>query len=674
MADKQGDYRLGYRPDVEGLRAVAILLVVAAHAGVGLLQGGFVGVDVFYILSGYLITGLLVQESATTGRLGFARFYARRLRRLLPALLLMLAVTCVVAHFFVPPTELPLQASTATGAAVWLSNFQFALWDWDYFAPSSSASLYLHTWSLGVEEQFYLVWPLLIVLTLGAWRRATGTRSTANLKWLFAGIFALSFALSLFWTYRTPMFAFYLMPARAWQFALGALVFLAVGSPAFDTQSRIRTHAWLRPAGWIGLAMILLGGWIIDPAAPYPGTWALLPSFGAALVLAAGAYTGASGIRTLLSWRPMQAIGRVSYSWYLWHWPVLLLGAIVLDMTNAWNRLLLVVLSLGIAALSYHYFETPIRHMRKLVAKPRLAIAAALAVMFVTVGVLQVWKIASQQRADSPQFASFVAAADDKAVIYANGCFGSYLSTEVQVCKLGDANAKHIAVVLGDSKAAQWLPALDKIFTARGWQVLAIAKSACPMVDATYIAAPLRRDYTECNKWRAATIRQVVALHPDVVVLSESVTYPFTRKQWEGGTRNVLRALAPHVGRIYLMRPTPELPFNARVCPEPRGRLFAAIVGTDRCTGPAYTPHFNDVGQSLRSAANSFPNVRVIDMTNSVCPGGLCHPILSGIVVFRDTGHLTATFARTLAKPLAAALQLDQDPRTTVAGRPVQHE
>lgn len=216
MDPKQRAYRLGYRPDVEGLRAVAILLVVAVHAGVSLLPGGFVGVDVFYILSGYLITGLLVQESATNGHFRFANFYARRLRRLLPALLLMIAVACVVAQVVMPPTELPSQASNASSAALWLSNFQFAFWNWDYFAPSSHTALFLHTWSLGVEEQFYLVWPFLVVLTMGAWKFAKRAPDMARLKWLFLGIFAASYALSLYWTYQKPLFAFYLMPTRAW--------------------------------------------------------------------------------------------------------------------------------------------------------------------------------------------------------------------------------------------------------------------------------------------------------------------------------------------------------------------------------------------------------------------------------------------------------------------------
>ncbi|HJP98498.1 MAG TPA: acyltransferase [Rhodanobacteraceae bacterium] len=173
MDTARGNFRLGYRPDIEGLRAVAILLVVAVHAGVAWLPGGFVGVDVFYVLSGYLITGLLVQETSTTGHLGFANFYARRLLRLLPALLLMLAASCILAKLVMPPTELPNQASNAAAAALWLSNFQFAFWNMDYFAPSSDTALFLHTWSLGVEEQFYMVWPLLVVLAMGAWKSAT---------------------------------------------------------------------------------------------------------------------------------------------------------------------------------------------------------------------------------------------------------------------------------------------------------------------------------------------------------------------------------------------------------------------------------------------------------------------------------------------------------------------
>ncbi|HET7267355.1 MAG TPA: acyltransferase family protein, partial [Oleiagrimonas sp.] len=643
----QTEYRLGYRPDVEGLRAIAILLVVAAHAGVHLLRGGFVGVDVFYILSGYLITGLLVQEAATTGHLRFANFYARRLRRLLPALLLMIAVACVVANLVVPPTELPRQASNASSAALWLSNFQFAYWNWDYFAPSSHTALFLHTWSLGVEEQFYLVWPLLVVLVMGAWKFAKRPPKVARLKWLFVGIFAASFALSLYWSYHRPMFAFYLMPTRAWQFALGAIVFLTVGSPAFRVRSAFADSVWWQVAGWTGLAMILYSAWAINPAAPYPGTWALLPSFGAAFVLASGAFGTGFGVRRILSLRPMQALGRVSYSWYLWHWPVLLLGATLLDMRSGWNRLLLVAISLVIAALSFHFFETPIRHRKRLVARPRWAIAGALTIMLLFVGGLRAWQGETTRYAHGPEMAPYMAALADRST-EATKCFVPSTSFTVRVCTLGTPDAAHTAVLFGDSKAAHWLPAYRRIFKAPDWRLLLVWKSGCPVTDAPLVDRSRRRTYTECEHWRDAATRKLAAMHPDVLILSESITYPFTQQQWESDTGKEIAHLADGADRIYMMLPTPELAFNGALCAQPRGELYAALASASHCTQPVHSARFDHVSSWLRHAASGFPNVRMIDMTSSVCPDSLCRSRLDGMLVFSDNGHMTATFARTL--------------------------
>ena len=656
MESTKGNFRLGYRPDIEGLRAIGILLVVATHAGVTWLPGGFVGVDVFYVLSGYLITGLLVQEAGTTGHMRFANFFARRLRRLLPALLLMLAVTLIVAKLVVAPTELPEQISNATSAALWLSNFQFAFWNTDYFAPQSDTALFLHTWSLGVEEQFYLVWPFLVVVAIGAWKYAKYPFNLARLKWLFGSIFLASLALSLYWTYRQPLFAFYMMPSRAWQFALGAAVFLLVGSPAYRVSTNVVQSAWLRPMGWLGLVMILAASLLIARTAPYPGTWALLPTFGAALVLAAGAQQRAS-IARFLSWRPMQALGRVSYSWYLWHWPVLLLGANLLDMSNGWNRLLLVVISLLIAAVSYHFFETPIRHNQKLLAKPRWAVVAALMIMLVAVLPLRIWTAQAKSFASTPALARFVAARHDKATAFLMGCFGLARATKAQICTFGDPHATHTAVLLGDSKAMHWLPAYRVIVEKPGWRLLVVGKSGCPMVDAPIVDLPLRRQYTECAQWRLDAVRKVASLRPDVVVLTESVTYPFTQEQWMAGTRQVLNALADNTQNIYLLRPTPELQINGSLCLEPRGRLYAALVSELHCTSNAHTARFDNIGRWLQVSAAPFRNVQFVDMTDSVCPGGLCRAELDGKIVFSDTGHMTYTFARTLAPALAAALE-----------------
>lgn len=200
-----------FRPDIEGLRAIAILLVVAAHAGVPWFAGGYVGVDVFFVLSGYLITRLLINELTDTGTVQFARFYARRFRRLLPALLLMLATTMLLGSQLIPLAQQSEQANAATSAAIWGSNLLFAFSQLDYFGADSSQNLFLHTWSLGVEEQFYLVWPLLLLIGYGAWRKASQAtaRNIIQLLWLIAGV---SFAICLFLTNIEPRHAFDVPP------------------------------------------------------------------------------------------------------------------------------------------------------------------------------------------------------------------------------------------------------------------------------------------------------------------------------------------------------------------------------------------------------------------------------------------------------------------------------
>lgn len=655
--NQKGEYRLGYRADVEGLRAVAILLVVACHAKVAWLAGGFVGVDVFYVLSGYLITGLLVQEIHTTGTLRFANFYARRLRRLLPALLLMLAVACVLGRLLLAADGQDQQALAATSAALWLSNFHFAFANMNYFAPGAETNLFLHTWSLGVEEQFYLVWPLLVVLGMGAWAGAKQLTTATRLKYVFAAVFALALALSLYWTWHAPRLAFYMMPSRAWQFALGALVFLMVGTPKYPAGVRKPRASWSLIAGWSGLAMILAAALLIDGSMPYPGYWALMPTLGTALVLAAG--TAQAGWREASGWlstRPMQAIGRVSYSWYLWHWPVLLLGAQLIDARSGWNRLWLVLLSLLIAALSYRFFETPIRHNRKLLAKPRMTVFVGLAVMLLAGSLALRWHNSAQARMKEPGQLRFVAAHFDAPVIYRMGCDDWYHSARVQICSFGDPHAKHTAVAMGDSVALQWFPAYARVFDKPDWRLLVITKSSCPMVDVPIFYPRIGREYTECSQWRGDALRKVAALKPDIVIMGSTFTYNYTQAQWTDGTKRVLDELVPAAGSIYIMRSSPTLPFDGPACVAPRSWLYAAIKGQTLCTTPAHTILGDNVFGWLRTAASRFNNVHLIDMTGAICPDATCRAEVGGEVVFRDDQHMTATFAASLAPELAQAL------------------
>ena len=275
-----------FRPDIEGLRAVAILLVIAAHAGVPWLAGGFIGVDVFFVLSGYLITRLLADELTRTGSLQFARFYARRFRRLLPALLLMLCVTALLGAQLAPVSQQGWQADAAAAAALWSSNLLFAFSRLDYFGSDASGNLFLHSWSLGVEEQFYLAWPLLLVVGYGAWRKSAppSRLNLIQLLWLLA---AISFAACVFITSIEPRHAFYLMPMRAWQFALGGLasLYFIDGTSADDGRPAASVHL----LGWIGLALIIGSALALDSHTTYPGAWALLPTLGTLAVLVCGA-------------------------------------------------------------------------------------------------------------------------------------------------------------------------------------------------------------------------------------------------------------------------------------------------------------------------------------------------------------------------------------------------
>lgn len=667
MLATQPHHRLGYRSDIEGLRAVAILLVVAAHANISWLAGGFIGVDVFFVLSGYLITGLLVREVEATGELRFAAFYARRFRRLLPGLLAMLIGTCALAYLLVAPADQPSQATAAASAAAWISNFHFAFSSQGYFSPGAEKNLFLHTWSLGVEEQFYLVWPVLLVLGLGAWTGASRAASPVRLKITLSLVLLLSFLASLWWTRSDPDLAFYMMPSRAWQFAMGALVWLYCGTPLdrlqpIPTRQRgaqvilgLATHPKL---GWIGLACIILAALLLDAEVQYPGAWALLPSIGTAMILASGARIPQAGVGAVLSLGPMQALGRLSYSWYLWHWPVLLLGATVISVESAPNRLALVLLSLAMAALSYRFVETPLRHNQRLIIRPRIAVFGSLAIIILAGAGAIRWHNSAFDRMSDPEQARYLQARTDAPVIYGMGCDEWYQTADVRICEFGPKDAMHTAVAIGDSIGLQWFPAFSEVFDKPGWRLLVITKSACPMVDEPIFYPRIGREYTECAEWRKNALQQVATLNPDIVMLGSTFTYDYTPRQWREGTARVLQSISEAARRVVILRSTPTLPFDGPSCAAPRSSLYSALIGTEHCSALADNARSDNVYRALIAAADGFSNVRVIDMTDAVCPDGVCHAELNDAIVFRDTQHLSATFAKELSGVLGSQLNL----------------
>ncbi len=394
-----------FRPDLEGFRGIAILLVLLCHARLPGAEAGFIGVDVFFVLSGFLITGLLVDERRRTGQIRLGSFYARRARRILPAAIVVLAGTLLAAQLFLSPLDLPRVADDALAASLSVANVRFALDATDYFAPVA-ASPVLHYWSLGVEEQFYLLWPVLLLLATRA------RRPRLAMALLITVVLAGSFALSLVMTASNGPWAYYLLPTRAWQLAAGGLLAHAV--PLLGRMPR----AIAALVGWVGVGLLGAGLVVIGPMTEYPGLAALLPTLGAAAIIASGGRAGSPG-RIVLATPPLRWLGRISYSLYLWHWPILVLGPVALGLASSEEgpaegdllvRLGLVLVAVVLAALSWRLVEEPFRRgrlsfgRRSLGGRVRGFAIAGAAVLVIGVGSTTMGAVAEGDLGSVPAF------------------------------------------------------------------------------------------------------------------------------------------------------------------------------------------------------------------------------------------------------------------------------
>jgi len=647
---------LAHRPDVQSLRALAVGLVVAAHARVPWLAGGFVGVDVFFVLSGYLITGLILRDFELHGRFDAGNFYARRLKRLLPALLLVIAAAGVVGSVSTSPQQQVSDAVAGQAAAVWLSNFHFATRSIDYFASDAQGILFLHTWSLAVEEQFYLVWPWLLLFSYGFWKWQGAPRSRRRLAAGLAAVFALSLLLALVWARDDPASGFYLMPGRAWEFALGALTLLLqrhLESGHCPRLEALRGRSLFNAAG---IALIAIAAITYSENLRYPGTWALVPCLGAVLVLldAPAKQPGALLSRLLLQQRQLQFVGDISYSLYLWHWPVLILGTLVFGATPA-VRTTLVALCVVLAAASYRYVENPIH--RAPLASPRGVFAASAVAIIAAVGGGIYWERRTENWLQGSELAAIQAVRFDLPEIYSGKCDTWIHSAAVTPCMFGPADAKRTVVLFGDSALAQWLPAVQEIFLRRpGWRVVVVTKSACPASRVSYYYDRIKARFDICDRWRDDAVDQIAQMRPDLVIMG-SRTYAFSEEEWRLGTRRVAERLAPAAGALAIINPTPDPGFDGPNCLATEIAIPAWMPHHRPCRAAVDRQPLSRLRLTLEEAVHDFPNAAVIDLGDAVCPDAICRARIDGTIVFRDNQHLTAAFVRTLAPALEGALQ-----------------
>jgi len=655
-----------YRSDIEGLRAISVLFVIASHADVPWFDGGFIGVDIFFVISGYLITSLLLKDINSSGTVSFSRFYAGRLRRLLPALAFMILITSLVSLALLSPYEHIPQAATGGYAVLWLSNFHFSFEELRYFDPSADENVYLHTWSLGVEEQFYLVWPLLILSIVGAWKWQGRQNNVQRLVLIMAIMTVLGLMLSVFLSYYMPTLGFYLMPSRAWQFSLGALAFLwpvwvGINNPGIT--GVVLPELWqrvVRWGGWLGFISIFLAVFLINPDMTYPGCWSLIPSLGGALILMGGAVTSRSVVSQVLSLTPLVWIGRISYSWYLWHWSILVLGDRIFPDSQMIEKWVLVLVSLFFAIFSYFVVEAPVRKNKKLTAKPALTLAIAFLIMGLIYALSSAWESAAKEWIELPEQHIFSQVHFDLPVTYTMGCDQWYRSSELKFCIFGDVNAKHTAVLMGDSIGTQWSPALAQRYVKKNWRFIVFTKSSCPMIDEVFFYRRIGREYTECSIWRNTAVDWIKNNRPDIVFMGSALPR-FTENQWTEGSARILSEISDSVSDIYIIRAAPALNFDGPYClSQQQWRqkwLPQGFQLLSDCSSK-YMSHYSDqVHKWLLLAADRFDNVRVVDMNPVICPQNHCNAFRDGRAIYRDAMHLSKSYVWSIAREFFDAMK-----------------
>jgi len=667
LSGRHGSPNLTLRSDIQSLRALAVALVVAAHAHVPGLSGGYVGVDVFFVLSGYLISGLILREIESTGRFDPGRFYAKRLKRLLPAMLLVYVCTAIAARLVVSPQQQISASAAGQAATLWLSNFYFSSLTIDYFSTGESGNLFIHTWSLAVEEQFYLIWPWLLMFLYGYWKWqgvpadhvSTGHKRLAYGLGIVA---AISLLICVYLAYSHVEDGFYLMPGRVWEFALGALSFLlrqASEAGRVAWLERLRGRSLLNTMGWLS---ILLAAAAYGDELRYPGFWALLPCLGAVLVLLdAPQKTPESRVsRLMLRASPLQFIGNVSYGLYLWHWPILILGAQLLG-SGALTNLGLVALCVGLAAATYYAAENPI-HRAALRSVPKVLIVSASGMVL---GVMAMW--AWQREAtgllETPEMAKIQAAKFDIPNVYSLNCDTWHYSAALSACAYGPENASHTAVMFGDSVLVQWFPAISDIYLRKpDWRLIVLTKSACPASQVSFYYDRIKANYEICDLWRQRALGYIEQLRPEVLIMGSN-DYGFSADLWIKGTRAVLDRLSPGSRSVFVMSPTPTLGFDGPSCLSTETNLPQWSPRYGRCETRLKPPSGTGILGILKQAAEPYQNVRVIDLSDSVCPDGLCQARFQTGIRFRDGKHLTASFVRSIAPALERAFGITGDPR-----------
>ncbi len=666
-----------FRPDIEGLRAIAVTLVVLSHLSLG-FSGGFVGVDVFFVISGFLITRQLMNEFNRENRLSFLGFYARRAKRILPAATVVIVGTVLALWKWDSPLRLRRDVIDGVFSSFSGINWRLAAQGTNYFDVGSQQSAFQHYWSLAVEEQFYLIWPALLLLVGVFAGRRWGRQ--VSLIWALVAIMVVSLFLSAATSVSSPSWAYFGTQTRAWELALGAFIGVTV------TMWTRMPPALACQMSWAGLIMIAISALTFDAGTVYPGAAVILPVIGSGFVIAGGCPGWARSGEMVLKRRPFQFIGRVSYSWYLTHWPFFIILPLALDhaLTLA-DRWLVLGGSLLIAIVMFYLIEHPIRSAKVFGVHRGLSLSmgGALVTCAVVVALLVANQGTSFSSGGSVQALSKDASTTqvEQAVTAAallknlppvtpglaqaktdqpkssNPCLvvdsDPNLAPESK-CTFGDLNAVRTLVVMGDSHANSWIPAYDQFGKTNHWKVIEEAKAACPPGIYPNDVDPItNRLYTQCNTWRTLVFNRIKQLKPAYVLIASELR---TLDIDTSGMVETIQTLQAAGSRVIYQEDTPN--------PEKVGSVPDCLAlhtkDIQACALDPKVPTTRLQGMIQRKvqvAAASKAGAKLIDPTDWYCTATTCPPVIDGIVVYADNSHTTATYTNWLSPVFDAALK-----------------
>lgn len=641
------------RTDIQALRAIAVVAVIIAHSKIG-LAGGFVGVDIFFVISGFLITLNILKEITSTGTVSLSNFYAKRFLRILPAAFFTIFITFLISLFLLSPVQLLTNLYDGLFSIFSLLNFRLAINSTNYFANTEAISPFQHFWSLCIEEQFYLLWPALILFCTKLFSKKYSIKSTLNIILIL--IILLSLCASYFVTQVSPSWAYFGLHTRAWELAIGC--FIAVNIGMFEKIPLLTSKI----LSLIGVVFLFLSFYFINEDTTFPGLWALIPTLGTAIIIISGANFHDSIIQKIFAFRPFQFVGNISYSLYLVHWPIFVAMFYIYGKSLSIAEVLIgIIFSFAMAIFSYYFIENPFRtssffknNIKKTFKFSLITISLITILFSLTINATNKSKIiplnyqiddietldkkikiaVTQNTIPVDLQSKLSQIGDDKYP----GCFSERATPVIEeemVCNLGDTNSAKVVVMIGDSHAWQWTKAWSNIAALHNFKLITFTKSSCPMQD-------IQKNYTACVSWKEMVFDRISQLKPSIIIAG-GMTYSESTPENYQTYINKIKQLS---SRVIVIQDTPYPTLNVPEC------LAKNLNNIQNCSFERKKAYFASAQRDQDKDIATKSGLRVIDPFDWFCSEKICPPIIDNNFVYFDVNHISTAYANYITKLL----------------------